>query len=46
MPLTSKFLVKTLKEYKYILTSQRWNYMNFRKQNNTIIIPKHKELKS
>lgn len=45
MPLSYKQLLKIALSYGYTEVSQKWSHVKFRKWENSIVVPKHKELK-
>ncbi|MFA6255669.1 MAG: type II toxin-antitoxin system HicA family toxin [Candidatus Absconditabacterales bacterium] len=45
MPLTIKLLHSILSDLEYKIVSQKGSHIKYRKTNNTIMTPNHKELK-
>ncbi len=45
MPVSYNQIIKIINEFNYKIKSQRWSHKKFIKNNKSIIIPEHKELK-
>lgn len=45
MPLTIKLLHSILSDLNYVIVSQKGSHIKYRKANDTIMAPNHKELK-
>jgi len=45
MPLNYKALHKILTSMDYVITSQKGSHIKYRKWSDSVIVPKHKEIK-
>lgn len=46
MPIKSKDLIRIVLQHKYVMVSQKWSHIKYRKgTDKTILIPNHKDLK-